>query len=104
MHPRERPWWRRRAVCGRSCTPGRSRRQGWQTPSKDCAAMAGFSAAWLGLREPADRAARAAAVTTFVVEALGRRSGLRVLDLGAGTGANLRYLAERLSGNQFWTL
>jgi hypothetical protein len=52
-----------------------------------------FSAEWLTLREPADHAARSVAVTRAVVDALSRDTTLRVLDLAAGTGSNLRYLA-----------
>jgi hypothetical protein len=87
-----------------------------------------FSAAWLALREPADARARSSAV----VDALRRRSiggsgfsrdsagkarlkplpqesslpgePLSIVDLGAGTGANLRYLAPRLGGKQDWLL
>ena len=54
--------------------------------------MAGFSAEWLALREPADHASRSVAVTRAVVDALPRHPPLRVLDLAAGTGSNLRYL------------
>jgi SAM-dependent methyltransferase len=68
-----------------------------------------FSAEWLALREPADAAARADAVTRRAVawgQAHGAGTGrpLRILDLGAGTGANLRYLAPRLGVRQRWRL
>jgi len=68
---------------------------------------AGFSAAWLHQREPYDTAARTAAALQLgeaeVAQALARPGGvLRVVDLGAGTGANLRYLAPRLGGRQHW--
>jgi hypothetical protein len=63
-----------------------------------------FSAAWLDLREPADRAARASDVTRFVAATLDARTGSTVLDLGSGTGANLRYLVDHLPGDQRWTL
>jgi ubiquinone/menaquinone biosynthesis C-methylase UbiE len=59
--------------------------------------MAGFSADWLALREPADHAARSAAVTRAVVDALPRDRTLRILDLAAGTGSNLRYLTNHLT-------
>ena len=58
----------------------------------------GFSAEWLALREPADHAARSAAVTRAVVDALPRDRTLRILDLAAGTGSNLRYLASHFGG------
>ena len=58
--------------------------------------MAGFSAEWLALREPADQSARSVAVTRAVVDALPRDTALRILDLAAGTGSNLRYLTNHL--------
>ena len=65
--------------------------------------MSGFSSDWLTLREPADRAARShALVERLCARAPGAR--LTVVDLGAGTGANLRYLAPRLGGEQRWLL
>ncbi|MEF7616564.1 hypothetical protein V4F39_21800 [Aquincola sp. MAHUQ-54] len=68
---------------------------------------ASFSAAWLQQREPFDTAARASAAGPLdeaaSARALPRPGGvLRVIDLGAGTGANLRYLAPRLGGTQHW--
>lgn len=52
--------------------------------------MAGFSAEWLALREPADHAARSADLTRAVIDLL--PDDARILDLAAGTGSNLRYL------------
>ena len=66
--------------------------------------MAAFDSSWLDLREPADRAARASDVTRFVTAALPVQTSLGVLDLGAGTGSNLRYLVDHLPGDQRWTL
>jgi len=60
--------------------------------------MAGFSAEWLALREPADHAARSADLTRAVLNALPRDGPQRILDLAAGTGANLRYLASVFAG------
>jgi hypothetical protein len=64
----------------------------------------GFTADWLRLREPADHAAR----STAIVEAVRKRGASTapriVVDLGSGTGANLRYLAPRLGGKQGWLL
>jgi hypothetical protein len=54
--------------------------------------MAGFSEEWLTLREPVDHAARSADLTRAVLDALPRDAPLRILDLAAGTGSNLRYL------------
>ncbi|MDM0123266.1 class I SAM-dependent methyltransferase [Variovorax arabinosiphilus] len=74
--------------------------------------MSGFSADWLAQREPFDRAARASAAAAFDWKALAtqlrhERTGdaaITVLDLGCGTGANLRELAPRLGGMQRWRL
>jgi hypothetical protein len=66
--------------------------------------MSGFSADWLALREPADAAARSLPLTRAVASVLASEHELRVLDLGAGTGSNLRFLAEQLPGRQRWTL
>src|SRR3982074_3199734 len=63
-----------------------------------------FSADWLALRDPADRAARSAALSQLVAERLAGHHPVRVLDLGTGTGANLRFLAEQFAGPQHWTL
>ncbi len=59
---------------------------------------------WLLLREPADTAARSAAVTRSLVEAIGGRDSIRVLDLGTGTGANVRYLVPHLPRRQQWLI
>lgn len=70
--------------------------------------MSGFSADWLRLREPFDRAARASAAggLDLLAWAAGWRpaGALTVLDLGCGSGANLRELAPRLGGEQRWRL
>jgi trans-aconitate methyltransferase len=71
-----------------------------------------IEADWLALREPADGRARDAAVPALLpplLAALKRRTGgraPRVVDLGAGTGANLRWLATHLPDpdEQSWTL
>jgi SAM-dependent methyltransferase len=65
---------------------------------------AGFSADWLALREPADAAARSIRLTRAMADSFLQGAELRVLDLGAGTGANLRYLAPRLPAPQRWLL
>jgi hypothetical protein len=77
---------------------------------------------WLGLREPVDARSRDSAAEAILNPLIGwlqdrltrngQNPGLRVLDLGAGTGANLRWLAPRLAelggraalAAQRWTL
>ncbi len=59
---------------------------------------------WLALREPVDHRSRAADLVAPLAEWWGSRPVQRVLDLGSGTGSNLRYLAPRLAGEQEWTL
>jgi len=66
--------------------------------------MSGFSTDWLALREPADIAARASDVTAFAVDALHAGAPCRIVDLGCGTGSNVRYLAPRLPQAQSWRL
>ena len=72
----------------------------------------GFAPEWLTLREPYDRVARDAAAMQFDWAGLRARlrvgratdAPVRVVDLGCGTGASLRALAERLGGRQQWRL
>jgi len=60
---------------------------------------------WLALREAADVASRSAALTRAVVERLPRDRPLRAVDLGTGTGSNVRYLMPRLPADaQQWLL
>ncbi len=66
--------------------------------------MSGFSAAWLALREPYDRAARNAAVLEAVAAAFAGAPAAAVTDLGCGTGATMRALAPRLPACQRWRL
>lgn len=69
--------------------------------------MNSFSAQWLDLREPLDAASRAAGLYSGLIEPLAlrqRRSRVQIIDLGAGTGANLRYAAPLLGGAQDWLL
>jgi len=71
--------------------------------------MTGFSAQWLALREPADHRARDIGLQNQVVHDLDRlarvRPGpLKLMDLGCGSGSNLRALAPRLPDSQHWTL
>lgn len=66
--------------------------------------MADFAASWLALREPADHAARSTTLAGRLAVALPAERAIRVLDLGSGTGSNLRYLAPRLPQAQEWLL
>ena len=58
---------------------------------------------WLALREPIDHAARSESLTRALVEALPGVRPLRILDLGTGTGSNIRYLSSRLPSPQSWS-
>ena len=57
---------------------------------------------WLALRESADIAARSAALTQAIAARLPHNRPLRILDLGSGTGSNVRYLSSRLPAPQHW--
>lgn len=66
--------------------------------------MSSFSADWLALREPVDEVSRPQALVQKIVDALPQQEPLDILDLGSGTGANARYLMDRLPGSQRWVL
>jgi SAM-dependent methyltransferase len=66
--------------------------------------MSGFSARWLALREPYDRAARNGAVLDALALAFAGASAVAVTDLGCGTGATLRAVSSRLPAAQCWRL
>jgi len=70
--------------------------------------MSGFSPDWLALREPADVRARdpglLAALATHLAGRASGRDGIEVVDLGCGTGANMRTTAPSLGPVQSWTL
>ena len=66
--------------------------------------MSGFSADWLALREPADMRARSRELAAAVSARLSLRDHLEVVDLGCGTGSNLRGTAPLLGASQSWTL
>jgi SAM-dependent methyltransferase len=59
---------------------------------------------WLALREAADTAARSARLARRIASEIDGHAPLRIVDLGAGTGANVRYLANRLPRPQHWLL
>ena len=57
---------------------------------------------WLALRHATDVAARSSALTELIVGRLSDVRPLRILDLGTGTGSNIRYLAPASGGEQQW--
>jgi SAM-dependent methyltransferase len=63
-----------------------------------------FSADWLALREPVDHRSRARILADTLSLAGARSAWSSALDLGAGTGSNLRYLAPLLPFVREWTL
>ncbi len=66
--------------------------------------MSGFAADWLALREPADLRARNGTVREAATAPFERHGAATVVDLGCGTGANLRALAMHLPAVQHWRL
>ncbi|MGI9434712.1 MAG: class I SAM-dependent methyltransferase [Geminicoccaceae bacterium] len=62
--------------------------------------MSGFDPGWLALREPYDHRARDAELTAAFVDALGPSP--RLIDLGSGSGSNLRFLVPYLPPTQSW--
>jgi len=64
----------------------------------------GFSEQWLTLREPADHAARSDRLSKILAEWSTQHDSLNIVELGAGTGSNLRYLMPMLGKNQQWVL
>ncbi len=66
--------------------------------------MSGFSAEWLRLREGADHRARDIGLVQALAAYLAGRDEAALLDLGCGTGSNLRTLAPALPARQHWRL
>jgi len=66
--------------------------------------MSGFSAGWLALREPYDRAARNATVLDAVASAFLDQTAISVVDLACGTGSTLRAVGPHLPPRQNWLL
>lgn len=65
--------------------------------------MSGFSADWLDQRADADWRARDQGLMARLAAHVGERP-VRILDLGAGTGASLRALAPLIRAPQHWVL
>ncbi|WP_137391289.1 class I SAM-dependent methyltransferase [Rhodoligotrophos defluvii] len=63
-----------------------------------------FTADWLALREPVDHRSRNRRVADAVRAHFSGKSGVTVLDLGAGTGANLRATMPLLQRPQRWIM
>lgn len=72
-----------------------------QTPLE---ADIGFSESWLTLREPADHLARNVSLNDPLTTWFKQQSTHYVLELGAGTGSNLRYLMPQMGHDQHWLL
>jgi SAM-dependent methyltransferase len=66
--------------------------------------MSGFDAKWLDLREPVDLRSRNEHLAKALTRHFHVRRPVHVLDLGCGTGANLRATAPLLGPEQHWTL
>lgn len=66
--------------------------------------MSGFSPDWLALRELADHRARNDTLADTLKARLLQRQSINVIDLGCGTGSNLRATAALLPDIQHWTL
>ena len=66
--------------------------------------MTEFSSEWLDLREAADKRSRCSETANAVAARFALRDEIRVVDIGSGTGANLRATAALLPRHQTWTL
>ena len=77
--------------------------QGWRAMSPRSDAR-GFDLAWLDLREPVDHRSRSEELGRELTRRLGHRASISVLDMGCGTGSNLRATAPLLGPEQHWTL
>lgn len=67
--------------------------------------MSGFSPEWLSLREAADHRSRDEVLARIVSERFARQDEIGIVDLGCGTGSNLRCTSRVLTNtHQNWTL
>jgi SAM-dependent methyltransferase len=66
--------------------------------------MSGFSTDWLALREAADHRSRNSTLLSKLAARFADREDVLVVDLGAGTGSNLRAVAPALPARQQWIL
>ena len=63
-----------------------------------------FPTDWLRLREPFDHAARSTALVETLLGILPASRPLRILELAAGLGSGMRFLAPLLPTPQHWTM
>ncbi|MDX1494677.1 MAG: class I SAM-dependent methyltransferase [Longimicrobiales bacterium] len=63
-----------------------------------------FDAGWLALREEADHRARSRSLVHRLRQEGRQRGWSRLVDLGSGTGSNLRYIAARVPWARRWLL
>jgi hypothetical protein len=66
--------------------------------------VTGFAAEWLRLREPADHRSRDTGLLKKLTRHFEDRQEIRVVDLGAGLGSNLRGTYASLPARQHWLL
>lgn len=66
--------------------------------------MSGFSPQWLDLREPVDHRSRDPWLLNRLSRHFATRGDVAVVDVGCGTGSNLRATAPHLPARQSWTL
>jgi SAM-dependent methyltransferase len=66
--------------------------------------MSGFSPEWLALREPVDHRSRNQGLLAALQTRFADRAAIAVVDLGCGTGSNLRATAPYLGRTQRWLL
>lgn len=66
--------------------------------------MTGYSLDWLALREAYDHRARSGELAARLDAWARSIPDLHVMDLGCGSGSNLKYLKPRLTSSQSWTL
>ena len=78
-----------------------------ETGSRDIGerpSVEGFSSQWLTLREPVDLRSRNRAVSDALRAQFADYGDIDIVDIGCGTGANLRATAPLLGARQTWTL
>ncbi len=66
--------------------------------------MSGFSPEWLALREPVDHRSRCPKLAASLAAEFSGKSQVSVVDLGCGSGSNIRATSALLPAEQDWTL